>query len=212
MEEIIASYLFQKKNCPLPGVGMLHINNRTALYLQSEKQLNPPLPYISFNSAEFSSTEFIDYTAKNLSVSKNEAQSVINTFCLKLNNLDSFSEVEIPLAGKFYVDAEGSLVFKQFHFPESFLSAVHAERIVHPEATHSILVGDTESNSAIMTEYYSEPEPVKTSRWWIPLLILTLLALLIIAVYFINNYNNGTMGNATKLKSSTEEKTYKIPE
>lgn len=201
-----------EKNCPLPGLGTLLIHNRTALYMQSEKYLTPPLPYISFSPVENPSLDFVDHTAKKLSVSKEEAMNIINTFCLKLNNLDSFSEVEIPLAGKFYIDAEGSLVFKPVHFPEVFLAPVPAERISHPEATHSILVGDTESNSALMTEYYSESEPASTSRWWIPALVLALLSILVIAAYFISNDNTNTVGNATKLKAGKEEKTYKIPD
>lgn len=211
MEELIATYLFENKTCPLPGVGSLSIGYRTASFVLGEKQLHPPLPYISFSPVEKATDDFIKYVSIQSGVSNEEAAGSLENYCSKLNNLDSYSEMEIPYTGKFYVDVEGSIVFKQIHFPEVFLSPVHAERIIHPESTHTLIVGDKESNSALMAEYYSETEPVKASRWWIWAILLALLAVMAIAVYFSNETNIGNFGNSEKVPAPTEVNTYHKP-
>jgi flagellar basal body-associated protein FliL len=72
------------------------------------------------------------------------------------------------------------------------------------------MVGDKESNSAIMAEYYNEPAPVKKSRWWIAAIILAIIALVTIATYYFND-RNGMFGNAQKSEAPPEPKTYTVP-
>jgi len=211
MEELITTYLFQNKTCPLPGVGSLSIGDRTASYVLGEKQMHPPLPYISFSPVERPADDFIKYVSVRTGTSAEEAIRKLENYCSKLNNLDAYAEMEIPFAGKFYVDVEGSLIFKQIHFPEAFLPPVIAEKIIHPESTHTILVGDKESNSALMTEFYKEAEPVKKYRWWIWAFILFLIAATAILVY-LNNNSVGFFGNSEKKPAGTASPTYKIPE
>ena len=183
MEELLATYLFQNKSCPLPGVGSLSIGDNTAYYVLGEKQIHPPMPYISFSPAERSTDDLVKFISTRTDISNDEAARQLGVYCAKLNSLDAYAESELPFAGKFYVDVEGSLVFKAIHFPEDFLAPLHAEKMIHPEATHNILVGDKESNSALMTQFYSE-SPLKRDRWWIWAIVLFLIASISIIIYY----------------------------
>ena len=208
MEELISVYLFQNKTCPLPGVGSLSIGDRTASYVLGEKQLHPPLPYISWSPAERSADDFIHYVSVSENITSEEAKRKIDNYCTKIRNLDAYAESEIPFAGKFYIDAEGALVFKQIHFNEAFLPPVPAERIIHPEATHAIIVGDKEINSALMTEYYSEAVPPDKDRWWIWALVITLIAMIAIVMHY---QSNSGIGYREKMHSEPEPSTYSQP-
>jgi len=209
MENIIASYLFQNKICPLPHVGLLSLSNKTAAFVLGEKQFHPPLMYISFSPEEISAEEFINYISFQKNISREQAANEIESYCSKLKNLDSYSEMLIPGVGKFYTDTEGSLVFKQIDFPETFLPPVHAEKIIHPESTHTLLVGDKESNSALMTEFYSEGEKTKKRSWLGWAALLALVGIIIIAVYYTKEINTGSFGNAEKIHPASEARTYK---
>jgi hypothetical protein len=210
MEELIALYLFQNKTCPLPGVGTLSVTEQTASFEMVEKQVLPPLPVISFSPAERSPEDFLQFISRQANIPVQESTKRLEAYCEGLRTLDAYAEEKIPGTGKFYINEEGSLVFRQEELPGYLLPPVAAERIIHPESTHAILVGDKESNSALMTEFYSEAEPAKKSRWWIWALLLSLLAIAVIVIYF-NDGGNGTFGNATKVPAQTAAPTYKQP-
>lgn len=210
MEHLIADYLFKHRNCPLPGIGCLHINQQPASFILGEQQVTPPIPVISFSSQEKSSKSFIQFIAYNKGLQLPEAEKQLTDYCHSLDSLDAYSEKLIPAIGKFYVNAEGGLIFKPVNLPEELLPPVQALKVIHPDATHAIMVGDKESNSAIMTEYYSEAAPVKKRRWWIAAVILALIAIITIVVYFFND-RNGMFGNAQKTAPAAEPKTYSIP-
>ncbi len=211
MEELIATYLFQNKKCPLPRVGTLSIETRASSFILGERMIYPPIPFISFSTTENSTDDFINFVSLQRDISTTEALQGLDDFCSKLNSLESFSEYELPFAGKFFVDAEGSLVFKQFYFQEAFLYPVPAERVMHPESSHPLIVGDKESNSALMAEFYNVSEPEKKSRWWVWALLLFLIAATVIGI-FINDNGIETFGNAKKFPVQREAPAYTTPQ
>jgi hypothetical protein len=84
--------------------------------------------------------------------------------------------------------------------PAAFLQPVKAERVIHPEAEHQILVGDKETTNTLMTEYFSEEVHVKKNRWWIWAIILCLVALIIILLYLNNAGLLSMAGNAMPIQ------------
>lgn len=194
----------------MPGVGTLHFTPKAASFDIGEKQIYPPLPCIFFNPDQNIPDDFIKYVSNKTNTTTEEALALIETYCKKLNGLDAYAELEIPSAGKFYVDAEGCLMFKQRNFPAEFLPVVKAERIIHPEATHAILVGDKESNSALMTEFYTETEVPAKSRWWIWAIIFALTGAIVLIIYFNNETSTKSFGNAGTNVSTDAPKTYEL--
>jgi hypothetical protein len=116
--------------------------------------------------------------------------------------------MELPSAGKFYVNTEGELSFRQASFAEELMPAVYAERMIHPESPHALMVGDRESDSARMAEYLTYEEPVKKDRWWIWALVLFIVASVIIFIYLNDPSNSPGFGNSNKLPVKSAPKPY----
>ena len=211
MEQLIASYLFQHKSCPLPTIGKLTLSEKPAQVSHGAKLIEAPQPVIALMQGEYSANEFLAYISAVEKISNDEANSRLSRFCNQLHSLDSFSESKIPGTGKFYVDAEGNLVFKQGPFPAVYRNSLHAEKVIHPDAKHSLLVGDTESNSTLMTEYYNVDEPAPKAKWWIAALLLALVGLAVICLYYFNETNAGVFGNAAKPTLREGSQTYSSP-
>ena len=210
MENLLANFLFQYKYCPLPGIGTLVLSETEASYEYSEKSVSSPQAIIRLKNSELDPHPFEQYVSQVKSITEDEATRVINQFSEKLQNLDAYAELKVPCVGKFFVDADGQINFKQIPFPQYLRQPVHAEKVIRPDATHSILVGDKESNSAIMTEYYST-EPLKKKRTWqLAALLLFLLGLGTIAFYYFGEHRSG-LYNTSKARLQEEPSTYTIP-
>src|SRR5688572_14462958 len=117
MQELLATYLFQYKTCPLPGIGSLSVNDKSASFVLGEKLLYPPSPVITYSSALRSADDLITYISVIAAVSKQQAASDLEGFCNELKNLEAYGEIEIPMAGKFSVDVEGTLLFSHYEYP-----------------------------------------------------------------------------------------------
>lgn len=211
MEHLIASYLFQNNHCPLPGIGKLTLTERPATISHGAKLIHPPQPAISLVHGEFSQDDFLNYVCAVEKIDESEANKKLQRYCSYLQSLDSFAEAKIPNAGKFYVNAEGNLVFKHSPLPQQFLDNIHAEKVIHPDASHTLIVGDKESSTSLMTEYYNVEEPAPRKKWWIAALILALVGITVILLYAFNEKNAGFFGNATKPVVPEATKTYTTP-
>ncbi len=210
MEELIAAYLFQHHYCPVPGRGQLVIKEKPACYVLGEKKLYPPIPFIEFNSQPCSSDDLLNYISLRLQVPVEAARQGLDNYSARLEKLDAFAEMVIPGAGKFYTTTEGELVFKSISAVEHFRPPVHAERVIHPQATHAILVGDKESNSAQMAEFYSESTRVTGGKWWIGALLLFIIAIAMIIMYY-SDRGTENWGNGNPVPAAEEHPTYNTP-
>ena len=211
MEHLIATYLLQNKSCALPGIGKLSLAEKLALVSPGAKLIEAPHQYITLQHGDFASNEFVNYISAVKRIDEEEARSQLQRFCNQLQTLDSFAETKIPNTGKFYVNAEGSLVFKQAAYPTIFLDTITAEKVIHPDANHLLLVGDKESNTTLMTEYYNVQEPAPQKKWWIAALLMALVGLSVICVYYFNEKSSGMFGNATKTPVQQAPQFYTTP-
>ncbi|MEP6677565.1 MAG: hypothetical protein ABJA78_20560 [Ferruginibacter sp.] len=185
MQSLIPSFLFLNKKCSLPGIGTLSVADLPARSDFANKQVTAPRPQFVFSTASINeeSDLLIEYIATKKMLSRNESSSMLNDFCGQLENKKDLS---IKQVGLFTIDADHKIKFEPAQLPEIFLQNVAADRVIHPEAEHSILVGDTETTNTAMTEYYID-EPVKKSRWWLAALILSVISAAMILIYFLNN-------------------------
>ncbi|MBL0146223.1 MAG: hypothetical protein IPP48_11050 [Chitinophagaceae bacterium] len=63
------------------------------------------------------------------------------------------------------------------------MPSAHAERVIHEAAEHNMLVGDKETTTTQMTEYYADTSVVK-DRWWIWTIILGFGGIAAILFYY----------------------------
>lgn len=211
MEQLIASYLFKNKSCPLPAIGQLKISERSANVLHGAKLIEAPQHQITLVNGDYASNDFINYISAVEDISTDEAKNRLERFCNQLQNLDSFAEIKLPHAGKFYINAEGNLVFKHSIYPAIFLDDIAAEKVIHPDSSHTLLVGDKESNTTLMTEYFNLEEEAPRKRWWIAALLLALIGLAVISLYYVNETDNGSFGNASKAPAREATPPYTTP-
>ncbi len=208
MQELLASYLLQYKKCPLPGIGSLTVRRSEAVIIAGEKRITAPAEEIVFSSEESDADDLHDFIAAQKSISKEEAAYQLGRYCEELKQLPDGEKVSIQHIGTFYKDANGSPAFT----PEQvYLAAadIYAEKVIHPDRSHAILVGDTETTNVAMNEYYAEEEPKAKSRWWIFALILFLIAVTLIVFYLNDPAHNSNFGISHKYAVDSTAKTYK---
>ena len=199
MHQLIASYLFQNKTCPLPGLGNLSIHTSAATADFTTKQITAPPQLIQFDRTEPDATGLLNYVAAKTHSDTYEATEALDHFCDNIKNeLSVHAAAALPGIGNFIVDNNGNMLFKQESLPGVFLQPVFAERVIHPKAEHHILVGDRETTNTVMSGYFTETHTVR-NRWWVWAIILGALALAALFLYFNDSNTASLFGNAIKI-------------
>jgi hypothetical protein len=99
--------------------------------------------------------------------------------------------VEWEGVGSLKKDPEGNVHFESSIGNPLFLLPVPALRVIHPDARHTLLVGDTERTNFEMNQWLQEEESEgKKDRWWVYALILGVVSLLILLIHFSSRHWN----------------------
>ena len=199
MQNQIASYLFQYKICPLPGLGTLSVLHSGAEADFTNKSIAAPKSFIEFSDAETDATGLLNYLSATLGGSTYEVSEALDHFCDNLRNkITQQPDVQLESVGSFFVDASGKINLKQQELPAAFTQAVFAERVIHPDAEHQILVGDKETTNTIMTEFLA-PKSETKDRWWIWAIVLGAIGLIALLIYFTELKGTFPFGNGIKI-------------
>ena len=199
MQQQVASFLFQHQSCPLPGIGTLYLRRAGAAGDFTNKTIAAPKPYIEFTDTFTEPSTFINYLAETNGRSNADMTAALDHFCTGLKNeMAAAQQVNLPAVGVFYTDSSGKLHFTEESLPAALIQPVFAERVIHPNEEHSILVGDKESTNTLMTEMLA-PKAVTRESWWIWTMVLALVAITIILLYFTMSNNASSLGNAVKI-------------
>ncbi len=210
MQKLLADYLFQYKQCPLPDFGTLHIKNTAASSIFGERKISAPIPVIEFND-DVHSTEHVEaYIAVQKNITRDEAAHQLKKMVVDIQVLQLGQRLEIPNVGKFYKDENEKIGFIAVEAPAYFLPQVAAERVVHPNDSHSMLVGETETNTAAMAEYYAEEEPAMKSKWWIFAIASFAVAAAAVGFYASDKKADSFFGAANKIEVKSADATYRM--
>lgn len=212
MEKLLTAYLYQYKKCPLPGVGTLLLHTGHAEFLPGQKRMLAPTPTIELNNTEGSTGSLINFITGQKSINTPEAVELLNNYCTRIKQLRVNEELPFSSAGSFYRDENENLHFKAVSLPGSYFPEVVAERVIHPDVAHNILVGDTETNSTAMTELLLTGEEKKRSKWWIAAIGLGVIAAIALVIYFTHHEHRGMFGNIKPVKASQSSGTYQTPD
>ena len=196
MQKQIASYFFQHKICPLPGLGTISIVNTGAESDFTSKTFAPPKAAVCFEQKETDAAGLLNYLSAKTGADKYEAAEALSHFCDSLKQqMTDQRDALLNNIGSFFVDASGNINFKEEGLPDAFMQSVFAERVIHPDAEHHILVGDKESTNTKMTEFLAPKSMVK-SRWWIWAIVLGVIGIAAIIFYFTAFNGTASFGNA----------------
>lgn len=210
MQDIIELYLAKTRKCPLPDIGTLCITESNAVAWYADKKIEAPVPTIVLQELALPVDDFIEFIAVQKGISNAEASELLHQYCVELKNLEASGENILPHSGKFYVDTAGKLVFKPVNIPKAYTPSVPADRVLHPVASHNVMVGDKETTTAEMAAYYSDAANARKDRWWIWAAALLAAGIGGLAYYLSDPAHSNSFGNAQKSAAPAAPKTYKL--
>ena len=209
MQQLIADYLFEHKHCEIPNLGVLTLQNTATSYNFGEQTMDAPKPVILFEQKEIDNDNFSKYVANKKNISLNDANNMLMDFSENIHALPDDESFDINYVGTF-TKSQNVISFKNISINPSFNPAVNAAKVIHPNAAHNITVGDTETDSAAMTEYYADEEPSAKNRWWIWALGLALVSIAGLLYHFFGGNISPNVGNATPIEIFKMDSTYRI--
>lgn len=212
MHKLITEYLLQSDVCSLPPLGIFTKTFNSAKIDSINKLIYPPYQNFQFQNIEQplsktlvefvsyrSHTEFSSATADVESFLKEEAQRIKDGKQLCFDNV-----------GCLHIDDSGTIVFVPEE-AELLLPVLPAEKIIHKDASHNVLVGDRETTTQVMKNYYTEKPAKPYARWKLWAAILFTIGLIIIIVSLYNKgFAPDTIGNNHHLQVDDEPETYKV--
>ena len=213
MQTIITSYLLQAGKCALPNIGLFKIKYKPAQTDIVNKQILPPVEEIVFNEqALFSSPGLINYIAQKREIPQGEAERLLNEFCKEWKEkIEAGETLCFQSFGCLQKNDAGIISFRKEIGPEYF-APVPAERVVHENAEHTVLVGDTETTSTAMNEFYKETVPVIKRKWVMGAVALAAIALVILFYGFYNHkLSTSGIGNRSHFSIKPADKTHFKP-
>lgn len=209
MQKLIADYLFEYKQCALPQIGTLKIKRDAATSIMGEQTISAPVSTIYFTDEITDSRDLTEYIATNKNISTEEAAYQLKNICKQISSLNNEDKFDIAEVGQFYKSGNGRVSFTSVELPAYFSPNVYAERVIHPDDSHAILVGDRETDRNTMTEYYTDDEPAKKSKWWIWALMFFVIAAALVVFYLNDKSSNSFFGIQHKYDVAPATETYK---
>lgn len=209
MQKLLANYLFQYKICALPNIGTLHIKTESAISILGEQKIYAPVNKISFSSDIANSESLTDYIATNKNISFEEAAYHLKNISNEILHLNESEEFLIDNVGAFTKSQNDNVVFSEIREATHFSPSVNAERVIHPNDSHSILVGDKETDRNSMTEFFTDTVIVKKDKWRLWAAALFVLSIIVIFIYCNNNTHNNFFGVAHKYEVKESNILYK---
>jgi len=214
MEDLVTSYLIQKKDCHLPLLGNFIIKTAPASLDIATKTIFPSTDEIIFNDkGDYLSEELKNYISRLHKIPVHEAEEKINNWCLHAKvKLDSGEKIFFDSVGNLQKNAVGNIFFQRGK-DINFYEPVTAQRVIHKNTEHAVLVGDKETTSVVMNEFYRDDVVIqKKPLWKICAVILLVISLLVLLFYFYNNpFSETGIGNQSAFPVQQSHTTYYVP-
>lgn len=183
----------------MPGLGTFSILNSSANADFTNKLIQAPHPTVEFVQVETNPAALTEYISRSASLNMQEAADALKDYCHGLKELiDEGNTVSLAQVGSIFVNENGKIIFTPEDLPAAFLQSVVAERVIHPEAEHQMLVGDKETTNKAMSELFATKTEMK-SRWWVWAIVLGAVGLLLLLFYFLQTNDVSLFGNSTKI-------------
>ena len=209
MQKLLANYLFKYKNCALLQIGTLHIKTEPAISILGEQKIHAPVNKILFTGDINDSNNLTNYIAVNKNISFDEAAYHLKNISNEILHLKESEEFSIDNVGVFTKSQNDKLLFSEIKEAAHFSPSVYAERVIHPNDSHAILVGDRETDKNSMTEFFTDTAEVKKNTWWVWAAALFVISLVLIFIYLNNENHNNLFGVAHKYEVKDATSIYK---
>lgn len=185
MNELITAFLIQKGECELAGIGKFSLQRKCAVSDVAEKKILPPEYEVVFSENGHSFSENLyAYIANKKNLSEEEAHDLLNRWSFESKAAVARGEsITFPSLG-FFSKIDDKPLFSNEH--SNLFAPVTAERVIHENDSHKVLVGDKETDSTAMSELLYQEE-TRERKWWVAALILFIVGLAILLFYYLSN-------------------------
>lgn len=214
MQDLITSFIIQSKECKLSGIGMFRNVSIPAEPDIASKKISPPILEKLFTGREEKiSDELVKYVAVKKSISPSEAREKVKEWCIETKSkLKDGEEIFFQSLGSLKKEPSGNILFRNQN-NVSFFEPIPVERVIHKNSEHKVLVGDRETTSSVMTEFYHHEEEteVTNNHWKIISVILFAIALVLLFLYFYqHSFSFSSIGTQGKISPQSPPGTYSI--
>ncbi len=210
MQDLISSYLIQANECSLPVIGKISIITSSPQTDVANKKITPPEEKITFTTRADQHYEgLVKYISKKEKINETDAKEKLKDWCYQAKEKISAGEkIILHPFGFFEKNIVGAISFKSKN-DLLFFEPVIAERVIHKNAEHTVLVGDRETTSSVMNQFLNEEDIIKDTRWKIAAIILLAIAVIILFVHFyIHSFSFSSTGNENQFLPVTPAATY----
>ena len=213
MQDLITSYIIQSKKCSLGQIGSFRITRAASKTDIVNKKFCSPAPEFIFSSREEKVSEgLVKYVSERRGISLEESQVQLKEWCMQAKSkLKKGEEILFKPLG-FLKKSPLGITFFPNKNANPFFEAVPATRVIHKNAEHEMMVGDKETTSAAMKDFYTvEDKQEKARPWRVIAIVLLSIGLLILLFYFYNHsFSLSAIGRQVKMIPSPSPKTYTI--
>jgi len=211
MQDLITSFIIQSKECKLRDIGRFSVVTTSAEIDIANKKITPPVTGIIFSRREEKISDgLVKYVANKKNIPIAEALDELKKWCAaSKEKFKNGGEISLEPLGVLKKETSGT-TFVQSKSKIEFFEPVAAERVIHTNSEHAVLVGDRETTSSVMNQYYQEDTSnEKSNSWKIFAIIFLSIALFLLFIHFYgNSFSLSTIGNQHKIIPATPPNTY----
>ncbi len=184
---LLHQYLIEHRQVFLQGMGRMQLLQQPAAYDVANQQLTAPQNIIQFDAnAEAGPLQpVMAFIARQLNTTEENAFAVYHSFCLHLqHDLEVNRLVYWDHLGAFQKDETGKAIFVATNDLDDYYEDVPAIRVIRQGATHTLMVGTTETTSTAMKEFLEEQPVVVVpkQRWWLSATAIAVVSVILIVL------------------------------
>lgn len=213
MQDLITSFIIQAKECKLAGIGKFRSVTTSAESDIASKTISPPIVEKLFSGREEKiSDELVKYVAIKKNIPLSEALEKTKSWCEDtISKLKNGEEVFFQSLGSLKKEASGNILFRRQNSIQ-FFDPITVERVIHKNSEHKVLVGDKETTSAVMNQFFLDEETeVKKNPWKIISIVLLAIGIILLILYFYQySFSTSSLGNHQNIVPQLPPNTYSI--
>ncbi len=204
-------YLIRHHKIVLPGLGTVVLQRKSSASNFAEHDFLPPSYTFQWVQAGANPPgNFFIWIAYKLNIAEEEAAIRVSSFISDVKReINAGKEIKWSGVGIIRRGLDSGIELEAENKMLSFEKAVHGEKVVHQDSSHTIMVGDKEKTSVEMTEILNQPL-VRNIRWftisWIAAVLLLIFTLTYLWKY---GMSTGSVANQKKLTPKEAPATYR---
>ena len=207
-------YLILHRELKIPTIGTFILKINSATFDFPGKTMMPPSYAFQFIPGnETPSIRIFKWLANTENITERDAVIRFNDFAFELKNqLADGIRIIWHGVGELYAGIGGAIKFKPEVKEIVVGNPVPADKVIHENAKHAVLVGEKEKTSDEMKEILSTPEE-KKPIWWAYAFITGMAAVIFTGWYFSSHgLKTASTGNQQKIKAIEISSThYELP-